>query len=229
MLGKISPPRVMYGLHTLGPVGNQQPQYPPILRDQGRAAGDENQPCPVQIENCITLRGAAPEVKHIPSHPLLVWTWIQTFTLTEISSACLLLYCFIVLREVAVNLYSIYKLRWEKYFGPICWIVCGWRLVSKFKTGLDSNRTTKLIFRKSQKICMLIVLYKASLAYHQLDVTIGHNMLSINDIPPVSGSAGILSIVIPPRWIEAAAQYGIHSIHKHKIFSWKSIFGQWYA
>ena len=88
MLGKISPPRVMYGLHTLGPVGNQQPQYPPILRDQGRAAGDENQPCPVQIENCITLRGAAPEVKHIPSHPLLVWTWIQTFTLTEISSAC---------------------------------------------------------------------------------------------------------------------------------------------
>ena len=144
MLGKISPPRVMYGLHTLGSVGNQQPQYPPILRDQGCAAGDENQPCPVQIENCITLRGAAPEVKHIPSHPLLVWTWIQTFTLTEISSAWLLLYCFIVLREVAVNLYSIYKLRWEKYFGPICWIVCGWRLVSKFKTGLDSNRATKL-------------------------------------------------------------------------------------
>ena len=129
---------------------------PPILGDQGCAAGDENQPCPVQIENCITLRGAAPEVKHIPSHPLLVWTWIQTFTLTEISSACLLLYCFIVLREVAVNLYSIYKLRWEKYFGPICWIVCGWRLVSKLKTGLDSNRTTRLewlaILWKSQKI-----------------------------------------------------------------------------
>ena len=38
MLGKISPPRVMYGLHTLGPVGNQQPQYPPILRDQGMKA-----------------------------------------------------------------------------------------------------------------------------------------------------------------------------------------------
>ena len=72
---------------------------------------------------------------------------------------------------------------------------------------------------EDMQLWMLIVLLKASLAYHQLDVTIGHIMLSINDIPPVSGSAGILSIVIPPRWIEAAAQYGIHSIHKHKIFS----------
>ena len=226
MLGKISPPRVRYGLHTLGPVGNQQPQYPPILRDQGMKANHVR--CRLKT---VSHSGELLQ-KWSTFHLTHSWSGLEykkTFTLTEISSACLPLYCFIVLREVAVNLYSIYKLRWEKYFGPICWIVCGWRLVSKFKTGLDSNRTTKLIFRKSQKICMLIVLYKASLAYHQLDVTIGHNMLSINDIPPVSGSAGILSIVIPPRWIEAAAQYGIHSIHKHKIFSWKSIFGQWYA